>query len=476
LDLSKKKLSILLSVVVLSTILLTSITVIALVPSETFVISSGVYPGSPSYTIWTDGEGNYYAKNSYGVLTYTGTSASIVLQNCLNDLNYGGTVFITCSMAISGIEIFPSADSEFSGINIVGESYSDPWNDDSTATLTFASDEVMFNIGVSGGFGLRNIVFKNLAFSGSTSYGSSYDGEGVLNFTNTGNVIIEDCSFLECDKTVIYFDQVYTSSIRNCWFYHCGDTNYPTVSYQDDTYVCTNAEIAHTVFEHSVYQEVKVSTMDVMTIDHCYFEGYDGEAIGMHPASYQLYIDQCGGVNVQNSFFYAGAETSIYVTGQTNSIINNIVEASGVIGIFCTDQGDFTNIVGNTVIGCDNQGIVVQGTGNVISENYIYNNGYCGILVNTGDDNVISENYIVDNDADDIGQSGIILTDATYNVINGNRITNSANQDWGIIETGTCDYNVITSCISDGNDSGGIYTVGANSKCNLCYNQTSWIS
>jgi len=55
-------------------------------PSNTFTISSGVYPGAPSYTISTDGE-YYYAKNAYGAIDYSGTDVASVIQAALDALS-----------------------------------------------------------------------------------------------------------------------------------------------------------------------------------------------------------------------------------------------------------------------------------------------------------------------------------------------------------------------------------------------------
>jgi len=45
--------------------------------------NSGVYPGAPSYTIWTDGTGNYFAKDAYGNLAFSGKNASYVIQSAI---------------------------------------------------------------------------------------------------------------------------------------------------------------------------------------------------------------------------------------------------------------------------------------------------------------------------------------------------------------------------------------------------------
>jgi len=54
----------------------------------TFTLSSGIYPGAPSYTIWRE-DTVYYAKNAYGVIDYSGTNASSVIYNVIaNGLEY----------------------------------------------------------------------------------------------------------------------------------------------------------------------------------------------------------------------------------------------------------------------------------------------------------------------------------------------------------------------------------------------------
>jgi hypothetical protein len=61
---------------------------IAVSPSSAFTISSGVYPGAPSYTVWAEGA-TYYAKDSYGNISYSGTDAGTVIQSAINALTFG---------------------------------------------------------------------------------------------------------------------------------------------------------------------------------------------------------------------------------------------------------------------------------------------------------------------------------------------------------------------------------------------------
>lgn len=66
----------------------------SLTSASTFWISSGVYPGAPSYTIWgepTSAPTMYFAKNAYGAIDYSGTNASAVIQAALGALTAGRT-------------------------------------------------------------------------------------------------------------------------------------------------------------------------------------------------------------------------------------------------------------------------------------------------------------------------------------------------------------------------------------------------
>ena len=54
--------------------------------SHVFTISSGQYPGAPSYTIYSDGAvtPTYYAKDAYGVIAYTSTTdVGTIINNIL---------------------------------------------------------------------------------------------------------------------------------------------------------------------------------------------------------------------------------------------------------------------------------------------------------------------------------------------------------------------------------------------------------
>lgn len=70
--------------IVLIAILVSSslVYVFAVSPSSTFTISSGVYPGAPSYTIWREGS-NYFAKDANGLLACSGTNPTSIWNSII---------------------------------------------------------------------------------------------------------------------------------------------------------------------------------------------------------------------------------------------------------------------------------------------------------------------------------------------------------------------------------------------------------
>lgn len=58
-------------------------------PSSTFTISSGVYPGAPSYTIWVEGS-EYFVKDANGLIAYSGANFTTLSASCVMALPLDG--------------------------------------------------------------------------------------------------------------------------------------------------------------------------------------------------------------------------------------------------------------------------------------------------------------------------------------------------------------------------------------------------
>lgn len=58
-----------------------------------FTISSGFYPGAPSFTVGEEDD-TYYAKNAYGAVSFTSTNASEVIQDTWDNMPQGSSLLL----------------------------------------------------------------------------------------------------------------------------------------------------------------------------------------------------------------------------------------------------------------------------------------------------------------------------------------------------------------------------------------------
>lgn len=124
--------------IVLSSILITGSVLYyvwaATAPTSTFWITNGgIYPGAPAYTVWREGT-NYFAKDANGRLSYSGTNASGILQDCIDSASVGA-ILLASLIPVS----YQLAVSEY-GLTIMGQ------NQNTTglvASTSFTGDAVI---------------------------------------------------------------------------------------------------------------------------------------------------------------------------------------------------------------------------------------------------------------------------------------------------------------------------------------------
>jgi len=105
----------------------------AATPSSTFYISSGVYPGAPSYTVWKEGS-NYFAKDANGLIAYSGTNASQIIQNCIDNGGVRPRILFKAHSYSFDTTILPTKP-----IEIEGEGYATLLMDSNVDLLRFES-------------------------------------------------------------------------------------------------------------------------------------------------------------------------------------------------------------------------------------------------------------------------------------------------------------------------------------------------
>lgn len=105
-------------------VLLGSLIVFAATPTTTFYLSGGNYPGAPTYTIWREGS-NYFAKNEYGQISYSGTNASEVTQNAIYSCSSEDSIYFKGPITLTHTIILNESRIKLYGDSLITYSGSD---------------------------------------------------------------------------------------------------------------------------------------------------------------------------------------------------------------------------------------------------------------------------------------------------------------------------------------------------------------
>ena len=117
-------------------------------------------------------------------------------------------------------------------------------------------------------------------------------------------------------------------------------------------------------------------------------------------------------------------------------------------------------------------GIKIESSGVTIKNTQISRFEYGIYLYLSSNNNIIVDNNITGN------SRGIYVRGTDNNTITSNIIYRNevqASQRYGIIESGTSNFNVMIGNTVRNNYVADIITVGANSTVNLCWNGTTWV-
>lgn len=239
-----------------------------------------------------------------------------------------------------------------------------------------------------------------------------------------------------------------------------------------------------------------------------------------------IHLRYCYNCTVTENIIEGSGDDSIAcLWGQRNIVSNNHIDqlgstvANAVRGIVLGEETD-SEVSGNVVTNTRGVGILVDGgaatgtgfnliVGNTVTNAGTYDSityGRSGIAVSNGFGVTVLGNTIRDcwingihfynqsystmqgNVIKDCGKTGLIWGAgivleyySIYNTISVNNVFDmgAGTMEYGFVETGggTNDYNILTSSTFTGAITMNISPMdGANSKINLCYNGTSWIS
>jgi hypothetical protein len=155
----RKSIVLFVSTIILTVLITTMVIQATGVVANTFVISSGLYPGAPTYTIWVEGD-SYFAKNAYGQLMYSDTNFSFLITQVmgmmtLNPSNGRGNIYIASGNYSVDSTISPLVGIDIYGSNVVG----------TTLRWTGSTNGTMLSYITSGAGQLRNIEINCMNLS-----------------------------------------------------------------------------------------------------------------------------------------------------------------------------------------------------------------------------------------------------------------------------------------------------------------------
>jgi len=444
--------------IVLSAIVLTAVVTYVFAASSTipFTISGGNYPGAPSYTIWREGS-NYFAKNASGVIEFSGTNASQVINNALSN---GGRIFCKAGTYIIDSTLLIGDDTWLIGEGIDKTIFylADNANcrivnntDQTNGNTNIHIEGITFNLNGQGQtasnefyfYKVGNSSLRNIKIQNGYRF-ALYWGSGVANLTDAENSlnrynIIEGCVFdTSLDDDLAIFGSFIDSVITNNFFFNA------------DNYGLSTRYMKRTVIDSNIFKGNK-------------------HGIG---------LESVANIVISNNEVYLSDSSGIFII-DVNSVANYNITITG-------------NIVYNNGLNTavDGEGIRIRNAyGVTITGNIISGNGLDGIRLEGINKAVISNNIIESNNQREISNHGGIhiknattglALDSAYIIISNNQIHGSP-QKWGIYESNGVFNLTITNVMCIDNDVGGIHVLNSTATpygptyVFHSWNGTSWI-
>jgi parallel beta-helix repeat protein len=350
--------------------------------STPITISSGIYPGAPSYTIYTDGT-TYYAKNSYGAVSYSSTNALTTSQAVMTASTNGDTIYFK-----TGVYSFSSAliITGKTDITITG---------DKGAVLSCGGQDNILNIISS----VRTQI-KDISFDGNkASYtfgGNSVKQHGIFIGSSNDTVIDNVYIYDAFGAAIVAMGSGFTTwglTIENSKFDDNGLVPNPSIS--------TGGVYAYYMHHVNVHDNDFINSVSVNIVFAGAEEDYanivrDFSCInnyinGTVNTSNSPVIDVLWGADFtisHNKIYNCNtdsptASAAIRVEHALNgTITDNICDDNNMAGIHIYDDSQNIQCSNNIVTNNGFRGIMVQGSNDVtVSENTILNNAHWGMSI-----------------------------------------------------------------------------------------------
>jgi len=418
-------------------------------PSTTQFIGGGIYPGAPSYTIWKEGS-NYFAKNSNGEVEFSGTNATQVMLDAAGNggrtllLKEGTYELSTRVMIPSGTVIMGEGANTV--ISVTGKG---SWS----SGCAFANKNMMnYNPPLDSWITIKNLKitstlssFAPLYFRGVHHLALSNIVISQFNGTNIAGISVIYCNDTKIEKCVIL-----NGLSDSCEAIYVSHSNYTEIR---GNYICNMGREGMYIASYSAHTTIKSNVIINTT-----------QGINIKPSTWHTIIEGNQIVNSTTGIYLVdeASGTLYYSSISGNSIANS---ESAIIVKLC--QG--VTVVGNTIKNCTSSGIVLESsTDCTVTANTVTDMNY-GVFIKYGGNNTVSSNTLYNSKVNGYG----ICLSSNNTIVIGNFVHDTC---YGIKELSGYDYNMIIGCSVHDCTTVNILTVGANTKVNLCWNGTSWIS
>jgi len=417
-----------------------------------------MYGGAPDFTVWNDGT-EYYAKNAYGQIIYSGTNCTTVIQNALDGLtagrDYKEKVLLQGDFEITYL-LIPS----YTIIEIQG-SLKQADNTDYHCLVNADSNNGNTDIEIYGG---------EIDGNGANQNPATY--MGVVVYNNVTRGLIHDIwvyngvnySIRILHSEAIIIDSVIASGAK--------DDNIAI------EILCGNITISNCVSYGSIGKagvsssgiEVEDGAHDV-TIMGCTVFGNENVGINI--------VQECSNISIIGNTVYGNGQDGIQVSGYAGNptelivISGNTVHNQQPTGDGITLSHVRLSVVDSNVIhDVGSRGIFIDDVNmSVISNNLVYRITYAPIELHNAYSMVIEGNLCYDYRAT---SAGVRLLNTTDAIVADNLFRDGG---YGVREEASTNYSMII-----GNNARvsmaimGIEVIGANSTCNLCWNSSTWIA
>ena len=188
----------------------------ALTPANTLYLSSGIYPGASSYTIFQE-NGNVFAKNAYGQIEYSGTDAGTLVNTVRSAIGtVGGEIHFVkgdfyCNTTF---QFIATGGSDPQWITISGEGPATQLYFNTAIPAIQIEGQAEFGTG-----GPYHFVIKDLVLTTSPAIGNMTRGIYVKNWFG---LTIENVMIFYASDAAIYLEDSGAIRLRNIYTCGCG--------------------------------------------------------------------------------------------------------------------------------------------------------------------------------------------------------------------------------------------------------------